>query len=148
MGNPRAAAVRGAKKALLAVLAAVGLVFAVACWPFGVWLLDIFDDRVHTLGQCASPSGDRFYAIQHYLGSGDYSLEILRVTRDGQRSIAYLDSDSIKVWRMTLRPADAWPEAIWTDSAYGSVELNRFSPCGPDERSPGCTMPLPAAAGR
>jgi hypothetical protein len=92
-----------AKKHLWLTLAFV-MAIVVLGFPLlvGVWLPDVFIDRIHTLADQRLGSGHSFRVIQYWNHGDFYNTEFQHTGPDGAVSREVLDGDDSKRWRATL----------------------------------------------
>ena len=85
----------------LVIAVIIGAVF-LAPLGIGIWLPDVFIDRVHTLAQERSATGHSFRIIQYWNHGDFYNTEFEHRAPDGSVSIEVLDPDDSKRWRASL----------------------------------------------
>ena len=68
----------------------------------GIWLPDVFIDRVHTLAHKRLASGHSFRVIQYWNHGDFYNTEFEHTSPDGSVSREVLDPDDSKRWRASL----------------------------------------------
>jgi hypothetical protein len=85
----------------LVIAVVVGAVLLVPL-GIGIWLPDVFVDRVHTLAEARSSNGHSFRVIQYWNHGDFYNTEFERRAPDGSVSTEVLDPDDSKRWRASL----------------------------------------------
>lgn len=89
---------------LTAILVVAAIIAAVLSLPLGIgiWLPDVFMDRIHALARERSRDGHLFRVVQ-YRNHGDfYDTKLHHAAPDGSISAHVLDPDDGKRWSASL----------------------------------------------
>jgi hypothetical protein len=86
------------------IVRVVAVLLAVLLLPLliGVWLPDVFINRVHVLAEGVSSSGYKFQVVQYWNHVDFYSTELHVIGPDGTIEKRPLDSDDNKSWSVPL----------------------------------------------